>query len=121
MGVEVMPNYLWQCQNCEETKRLENVAMADRDIPPPDGDECTHAWARIFEMPMILKESFPSGHRNKNDQDYSNMLKASKLGTEMLKHRHGSEERELMVKEKHKLEGKSTGVTTRKPTEEKKS
>ena len=68
---------------------------------------------------MVLKESYPAGMRKERDQDYSNMIKASELGVAMLKHRPDSQERKDMSKEKHKLEGKATGVTIRKPTEEK--
>ena len=107
-----MPNYLWQCQTCEEVKRVQAL-ISDRDIPPSSKEECSHAWERILEMPRVMRESWPDGLRLQNNQDYANLAKSSQLDVDKLDHRPDSAERKDMEKESRALKGENIGVTKR--------
>ena len=58
-----------------------------------------------MEAPMVLKESWPDGHRMQNNQDYSNAYKASVLEVEKLQHRRDSIEYKEMTREAKVLRG----------------
>lgn len=103
-----MPSYLWKCETCGDVERIYRM-MKDCQLPPnldPEED-CEHVWVKCLEMPKVLKESFVSGQRMKNDQTYANMAKASQLYCDSLDHRPESVERKEMEKEIRVLKGQT--------------
>lgn len=63
-----MPNYDYRCETCHHTNIL-NVKYNDRDLLQECPECGTIKLYRVPSIPMVLKASYPDGHKRSGWED----------------------------------------------------
>lgn len=100
----------FQCDSCgtkwdDMIKRSEKDDAHTNTCPGCLLEECRE---RVLGMPMIMKESYPDGHRRRHDDNYKRMKIASSMQRQAYNLPHDSKERKDLMERSEKVKKKES-------------